>query len=140
MNILLAEDSGTDLKIVLRAFEKSSCQNNIFTVRDGQEVVDFIWHQGQYADKKKYPRPNIIVLDLNMPKLSGFEVLKRLKSDLQYNFIPVVMLTSSQQEADIVKSYSLGASGYIPKPANYEDYVKMIEGFNCYWQVVNQLP
>jgi len=140
MNILLVEDIETDAKIALRAFDKGSFKNDIFTVRDGQEAMDFICHQGRYTDQEKYPRPDIILLDINLPKLTGFDVLKQLKEDPRYNFIPVVMLTSSKDETAIKRSYSCGASGYIQKPVNFEDYVKMVEGFNYYWQVVNQLP
>ena len=140
MNILLIEDNEADLKIVLRAFDRLSYKNNIFTVKDGQEALDFIYHEGLYTNKGKYYRPDIILLDLNIPKLTGFDVLKRLKKDPQYNFIPVVMLTSSTHEMDVVKSYSLGASGYIQKPAHYEEYVKMVEGFNFYWYVISKLP
>jgi len=140
MNILLVEDMETDVKIALRAFDKGSFKNDIFTVRDGQEAIDFICHRGRYVDPEKYPRPDIILLDINLPKLTGFDVLKQFKGDPRYNFIPVVMLTSSDDEAAIKMSYSCGASGYIQKPANYEEYVKMVEGFNSYWQVVNKLP
>lgn len=139
-NILLVEDQQADIKITLRAFAKLKLKNNIYVVNDGQEALDFIYHQGKYVDKNKFPRPDLILLDIKMPKMDGFQVLERLKNDLQYNFIPVIMLTSSKNEEDIAKSYKKGAASFIPKPVNYTEFVKIIEGFNFYWSTMNKLP
>lgn len=139
-DILLAEDNEADVKITLRAFKKAKLQNNIYVVNNGQDALDFIYHQGEYKDKQRFPRPDLILLDINMPKMDGFQVLEKLKVDEQYNFIPVVMLTSSKSEEDIVKSYSHGAASYISKPVDYERFVEIVDGFNFYWQIINQLP
>ena len=140
IDILLVEDNDTDVKITLRAFEKAKIKNNVFVVNDGQEALDFITHQGKYTDGKKWPRPDLILLDINMPKLSGFDVLKKLKQDSKYNFIPVVMLTSSKSDEDVLKSYQTGAVSFIQKPVSFEVFTKVVDGFNFYWHIINKLP
>src|SRR3990167_6875443 len=96
IDILFAEDNEADIKITLRAFSKGKIKNNVFVVRDGQEALDFVYHRGAYQDQKKYPRPDLILLDINIPKIDGFGVLEKLKSDEKTNFIPVIVLTSSK--------------------------------------------
>lgn len=140
INILLVEDNEADVKIALRAFKKSELKNNMYVARDGQEALDFIYHGGRYQDKKKFPTPDLILLDIKMPKVDGFQVLEKIKSDLQYSFIPVIMLTSSKDEEDIAKSYRGGAASFITKPVDYEEFVKIVDGFNFYWHVINKLP
>lgn len=140
IDILFADDDDADVKITLRAFEKAKIRNNIFVVHDGQEAVDFVSHQGKYTDKEKYPRPDLVLLDINMPKLNGFQVLEKLKAGEDTKMIPVIMLTSSRSEQDIAKSYKNGAASYIEKPVGYDDFVKVVEGFNFYWHIVNRLP
>ncbi|MFH1046132.1 MAG: response regulator [Candidatus Omnitrophota bacterium] len=140
INILLVEDNESDVKITLRAFTKVKVKNNMFVVNDGQDALDFIRHEGKYQDKAKFPRPDLILLDINLPKVDGFQVLEALKKDIRYNYIPIVMLTSSRSEEDIARSYRDGAASFIPKPLNYEDFVKVVEGFNFYWNVMNKLP
>lgn len=136
MNILLAEDNPADAKIALRAFGKSKLKNEIYVVSDGQEALDFVYHK----DKEKFPTPDLIILDIKMPKMDGFQVLEALKQNLEYSFIPVIILTSSKNEEDIAKSYRSGAASYIPKPIDYEEFVKIVDGFNYYWRVINKLP
>ena len=140
IDILLVEDDEMDIETTLRAFETGRIKNNISVTRDGEEALDIVYHRGEYRDEKKFPRPDLILLDIRMPKLGGFEVLKKLKSDPQYSFIPVVMLTSSQNEEDVLKSYGFGAASYIPKPVSYEDFKKVVDGFNFYWHIINKLP
>ena len=140
IDILLVEDDEMDIVVTLRAFAKGRIRNNLFVVRDRQAALDFVAGQGQYQNKEKYPRPDMILLDIRMPMLSGFEVLKSLKADPRFDFIPVVMLTSSKNEEDVVKSYGAGAASYIPKPVSYEEFLKVVEGFNFYWQIINELP
>jgi CheY-like chemotaxis protein len=140
IDILIVEDNIADVKIILRAFAELELKNNIYVVNDGQEALDFIHHQNKYQDQSRYPTPDLILLDIKMPKLDGFQVLERLKNDLQYNCIPVIMLTSSKDEEDVAKSYKKGATGFIPKPVNYKDFIKVIEGFNFYWRIINKLP
>ncbi len=139
INLLLVDDNEADVKIALRAFSKAEAKNDIYVANDGQEALDFVYNQGKYKDENGFPTPDLILLDIKMPRLDGFEVLKKLKSDPQYDFIPVIILTSSKEEEDIIKSYKSGAAGFIPKPVNYEDFVKIIDGFNFYWHIVNKL-
>ena len=139
IDILLVEDNEADIKITLRAFKKAKLHNNIFVVKDGQEALDFLYHEGEYRDKEKFPQPDLILLDIKMPKLDGFEVLGKLKNDAHFKSIPCIMLTSSEHEEDLTKSYHGGAAGYIPKPVNYEDFVKVVDGFNFYWHIINKL-
>jgi len=140
INILLVDDNEADVKIALRAFAKANLKNNIYVVNDGVGALDFIYHKGKYQDKEKFPRPDLILLDIKMPRLDGFDVLKTLKNDLEYNFIPIIMFTSSKDDKDIAKSYRYGAASFIQKPVNYEDFVKIVEGFNFYWSIINKLP
>ncbi|MFC1699269.1 response regulator [Candidatus Omnitrophota bacterium] len=140
INILLVEDSEADVKITIRAFAKVKLKNKIYVVSDGAEALDFIYHQGQYRDEEKFPTPDLILLDIKLPKVDGFQVLEKIKGDLEYNFIPVIMLTSSRNEEDVARSYSGGAASFIPKPVSYEQFVKVVEGFTFYWRMINKLP
>jgi two-component system response regulator len=140
INILLVEDSEADVKITLRAFRNARIKNNVYVASDGQEALDFIRHQGKYKDRGKFPRPDLILLDIKLPKLDGFQVLDNIKNDLRYNFIPVIMLTSSKDEQDIAKSYRKGASSFIQKPVSYDEFVKIVDGLNLYWQFISKLP
>ena len=139
MNILLVEDNAADVKIALRAFTKSKLKNEIYVVNNGQEALDFIYHNGKYQDKEKFPTPDLILLDIKIPKLDGFQVLERIKNDLQYSYIPIIMLTSSRNEEDIARSYRGGASSFIAKPVDYAEFVKVVDGFNYYWHIINKL-
>ena len=140
IDILLVEDNEADVKITLRAFKKARLRNNVFVVRDGQLALDFVYHQGEYQDKTKFPRPDMILLDINMPRLNGYEVLQKLKSDPSFRAIPVIMLTSSKNEDDVMKTYQWGATSYIQKPVDYDSFVKVVDGFNFYWNIINKLP
>lgn len=140
IDILLIEDNEADIKIALRAFKKIEQKSNIYIVHNGEEALDFIRNKGEYQDKKKCPTPNLILLDINMPKMDGFGFLQSIKSDPEYNYIPVVMLTTSKNEDDVAKSYQYGAASYIQKPVSYEDFIDFVDGFNFYWHNVNKLP
>ncbi len=140
LDILLVEDNEADVKITLRTFEGGVFKNNIYVVYDGQECLDFIHHAGIYQDKQKYPRPDLILLDINLPKLDGFGVIKAIREDKEYNFIPIVVLTGSKNQEDVTKSYRFGANSFIQKPLEPDLFIKMVEGFNFYWHVVNRLP
>lgn len=140
IDILLVENDEANVRITLRAFDRATLKNNIHVVNDGQEALDFIHHRGKYQEEKKFPTPDLILLDIDMPGLDGFEVLKKLKSDSEYGFIPVVMLTTSEEEEDVLRSYKNGAAGFITKPLDYKDFVKLVEGFNLYWHGINRLP
>jgi CheY-like chemotaxis protein len=140
IDILLVDDNDSDVAITLRAFNKLKIKSKVHVVNDGQEALDYIHHRGKYHDKEKFPRPDLILLDINMPKLDGFGVLNKLKSEPKYNYIPIIMLTSSRAEEDIVKSYKDGAASFIPKPINYDDFVKVVKGMYSYWQKLSKLP
>lgn len=123
IDILLAEDNEADIKITLRAFDKAKIKNNVFVVRNGQEALDFVYHRDPYQDQHKYPKPDLILLDIAMPKMDGLEVLKKLKSDAETDYIPVVMLTSSKNEQDVMNSFKNGAASYIQKPVTYDEFL-----------------
>lgn len=140
IDILLVEDNEADIKITLRAFDRGRLRNNIHVVRDGQEALDYVYHEGQYQDRGQYPVPDLILLDINMPKANGFEVLQKIKNDPKLRYIPVAMLTSSKNDEDIVRSYGYGACSYIQKPVDFTEFIKLVDGFNFYWHIINKLP
>lgn len=139
IDILLVEDSEDDIVIIKRAFKRLKLKNKLYVVRRGQEALDFIFHEGEYADSK-HSTPGLILMDINMPGLNGFEVLERLKENPSSKPIPVIMLTVSDRDEDIVKSYMSGAVSFIIKPMNFESFVKVIEQFDIYWTLVSKIP
>jgi len=141
IDILLVEDNDVDVKITQLAFEESKVKNSIYVTRDGEDALNYIYKRGEYEEsKKEAPTPDLILLDLNMPKIGGLEVLKALKADEFYKSIPVIILTSSASEEDIAKSYRDGATNYIQKPIDFEGFVDIVEGFNYYWLNISKLP
>ena len=138
--ILLVEDSEADIKITLRAFSRGSIKTDVYVARDGVEALEYLRNEGKFRDKEKNPRPGLVLLDIKMPKKDGFQVLKEIKGDPQLDFIPVIMLTSSKDEEDIVRSYRTGAASYIQKPIDYDNFIKVVDGFNYYWHIINKLP
>jgi two-component system, response regulator len=138
--ILLVEDNSDDVELTMLAFEESKICNQITVVRDGQEALDYLFCTGQYAEQKPRNLPTIILLDLKLPKLDGLDVLKRVRSDPVTRFLPVIILTSSQDEEDIVRSYSLGANAYVRKPVDYARFVEAAKTLGLFWLVVNQPP
>ncbi|MBN2379038.1 response regulator [candidate division WOR-3 bacterium] len=139
INILLVEDDENDILITKRAFTKHNLSNRLYVVRDGEEALDFIYHNGEYSDEESAPRPGLILLDINMPKMNGIEVLRKLKSDPGYKTIPVVMLTTSKRDQDKIESYNLGVNSYIIKPVDFNKFVDAIATINLYWEL-NELP
>jgi len=140
LEILLVEDIEADIKIALRAFGRTNFNNNIHVVHNGKEALDYLRREGDFADQTKYPMPSLILLDIQLPKLTGFQVLDQMKSDPKTRMIPVVMLTSSKNNEDVVNSYARGAASFIQKPLNYKDFLKVVDGFNIYWHQINSLP
>ncbi|MBU0567183.1 response regulator [bacterium] len=138
-NVLVVEDSEDDTLIIKRCFKKVR-GNKINFVCDGEEAIEYIFGEGKYADREKYPVPGLILLDIDLPKIDGFGVLKRIKADQTYRLIPVIMLTTSNRDEDIIKSFDYGAVSYITKPMDFEGFVKVIEHFNIYWSLVSEMP
>ncbi|MFH1867415.1 MAG: response regulator [Candidatus Omnitrophota bacterium] len=140
IDILIIEDNETDVKIALRAFKKIKQKSNVYIVNNGEEALNFIHNEGEYKDRDKFPTPDIILLDINMPKMDGFQFLQIIKKDTEYSNIPVIMLTTSRNEDDIAKSYEYGAASYIQKPVSYENFVEFVDGFNYYWHKIKKTP
>jgi len=137
INILMAEDNEADALLSQRSFKKATLKTNLFIVDDGEEAVAFVNQHGQFEDSEKYPTPDVVLLDINMPKLNGLQVLEKIKSEDQTREIPCVILTSSKNEKDVVKGFGLGCSSYIPKPVDYSDFLRIVECFNFYWVAMN---
>lgn len=138
VEVLLVEDNPADEKLTLKALEKNRIVNNVFVVRDGAEALDFIFHKGKYENiEKKNNTLKLILLDLKLPKVDGIEVLKQIKSDEKTKMIPVVVLTSSHEESDIVKSYKYGVNSYIVKPIDFQQFIEAVSNLGLYWLILN---
>jgi CheY-like chemotaxis protein len=137
--ILYAEDSLNDIELTLAAFQESKLANNVDVVRDGEEVLDYLFYRGQYTKRKKII-PAFVLLDIKMPKMDGIEVLRIIRQSEEYKNLPVVMLTSSQMETDVINSYKLGANGFVVKPIDFSDFVKAIKGIGYFWAILNTPP
>jgi len=140
VEILIVEDNPSDAEMALRAFKKNKLTNKILVVEDGEEALDYLFCKGQYAAKNKESRPKIILLDLKLPKVNGLEVLKEIKCHPETKIIPVIVLTSSKEESDIIESYQLGVNSYIVKPVDFEKFVEAVRDLGFYWLLLNQLP
>ena len=140
VEILLVEDNPSDLELAMHALQRYNLANNIEIKRDGAEALDFIFCRGRYSQRDIEKRPKIILLDLKLPKIDGLEVLKKIKSDEQTRHIPVVVMTSSNQERDIVESYELGVNSYIVKPVDFEQFADAVRTIGFYWLLLNEPP
>ncbi len=138
VEILLVEDNPNDVELTLHVFRKNHISNHIHVVRDGVEALDFIFCTGTYAGRNIEDRPRVILLDLKLPFVDGLEVLQRIKGDLRTQTIPVVVLTSSREESDIVRSYQLGVNSYIVKPVDFEQFNESVKNLGFYWLLLNQ--
>ena len=136
--LMLVEDNEAHAELAVCALEETG--NNIIVMKDGQEAVNYLRHQGEWADKLDIPMPSIILLDLKMPNMNGMQVLKELKGDEELKSIPIVMLTSSGLESDMKECYELGANSYIVKPVTYSDFIKTVKEIPEYWLKTNRLP
>jgi CheY-like chemotaxis protein len=140
IEILFAEDSAADADLTKRALKKSGLSNPILHVKDGAEALDFIYCRGNYSERNPAIKPKLVLLDLKMPKVSGMEVLEKIKSDPHLKTIPVIILTSSKVDPDIKLAYDLGANSYIVKPVESDNFFKAIKELGMYWFVTNELP
>jgi two-component system, response regulator len=138
--ILLVEDNEDDAELTLIALKKNKLLENILILRDGQEALDFIFSKGNYLDRVLTSFPNVILLDINLPKVSGLDVLKALKTNEKTKIIPVVVMSSSSQDSEIIESYNLGANSYITKPIDFDNFMNTISTLGYYWLVLNKKP
>lgn len=140
VTILLVEDSLQDIEITRRAFAKGRVRNDLMVVRDGEEALDYLYRRGKYQVPASSPRPGMILLDLNLPKMGGLDVLQRIKKDESLKSIPVIVLTVSQREQDIVRSYDLGVNTYIQKPVEFDSFMRVVNTVHDYWILIATLP
>ncbi len=140
IEILLVEDNPEDVEITLRAFKKRNLTNKIHVVEDGEEALEYLFATGAYHERDLNHRPKVILLDLKLPKVDGLEVLRRIRSDEGTKQIPVVVLTSSQEERDIVESYRLGVNSYIVKPVDFDKFLDTVSELGFYWLLLNKSP
>jgi CheY-like chemotaxis protein len=140
VDILLVEDSADDVELTLHALRRERLANKIFVVRDGEEALDFLFCFGKYADRSFDRPPWLVLLDLKLPRVDGLEVLKRTKGDDRTRNIPIVVLTSSKEERDVVHSYNLGVNSYIQKPVDFDQFRETVKNVGMYWLVTNQHP
>ncbi len=140
VEILLVEDNPNDVELTLRAFKKHNLSNKVHVVSDGEAALDFVFCTGAYSNRDFKKPPKIILLDLKLPKIAGKEVLQRIKSDERTKIIPVVVMTSSQEEKDVFESYRLGVNSFVVKPVNFEKFVNTVAELGLYWMVINNPP
>ena len=138
--ILLVEDNPDDELLAVRALRKNNIGNEIVIARDGVEAMDYLFGTGQYSGRDLSEMPQIILLDLKLPKIDGLEVLRRIRSDDRTKLLPVAVLTSSREEKDLVDSYSLGANSYIRKPVDFDQFCESVRQLGLYWLVLNEVP
>lgn len=138
--VLMVEDSPNDGILTLRALEKSKLNNGIVVTSGGERALDYLFGRGDYEDRDTSVMPNLILLDLKMPKVGGLEVLEQLRADERTKFIPVIVFTSSKADKDLIESYNLGVNSYVRKPVNFKEFRKVVEGIEYYWTVLNESP
>jgi CheY-like chemotaxis protein len=140
IEILLVEDNPSDAELTLHALKKSKLANEVQLVRDGAEALDFLFCRGPFSSRRFDGAPNLVLLDLKLPKVDGLQVLQQIKNDDRTKAIPVVVLTTSKEEADLVKSYQLGVNSYIQKPVNFSEFQNVVQQLGMYWLLVNSKP
>jgi two-component system, response regulator len=137
IKILLVEDNPDDIDITKRALKEAKIINKLWIVRDGQEALDFLQHKGEYKDPSLSPKPGLVLLDINLPKINGIDVLDVIKKDPDLKRIPVIMLTVSKRDEDIMKSYNNGCNSFIQKPVSFENFVEVVKQISLYWGLLN---
>ena len=138
--ILLVEDNPDDEALTLRALRKNNIRNEIVVARDGAEALDYLFCRGMYASRDSTAQPELVLLDLKLPKVDGFEVLRELRRDEHTKLLPVVILTSSKEQQDVVNGYDLGANSYVRKPVDFQQFVDAVRQLGLYWLVLNESP
>lgn len=140
LEILLVEDNPTDAELTMRALKRKNLANRLVWVKDGEEALNFIHAKAQFQDRDPEDLPRLILLDLRMPKVDGLEVLKEIKANERTRKIPVVVLTSSQQDKDLVESYKLGVNSYVSKPVEFDEFIEAVSTLGLYWMLINKHP
>jgi two-component system, response regulator len=140
VEILLVEDNPDDVDLTLHAFRKHKLANQVQVARDGAEALEFLFGTGAWADRRAEDGPRLVLLDLKLPRVDGIEVLRRLKADPRTGMIPVVVLTTSREERDVVESYRLGVNSYVVKPVDFEQFTEAVRQLGLYWMLLNQPP
>lgn len=138
--ILLVEDNADDEALTMRALQKNNITNGIVVARDGVEALDYLFARGKHADRDTGMQPAVILLDLKLPRVDGFEVLRELRADNRTRLLPVVILTSSKEQQDIANGYNLGANSYVRKPVDFQHFVEAVRQLGLYWLVLNEEP
>ena len=138
--ILLVEDNPDDVALALRAFKKNNIVNDVKVIGDGEEALDFLFARGIYAERVHEPLPEVVLLDLKLPKVEGLEVLRQIRACNRTRLLPVVILTSSREERDVVAGYSLGCNSYIQKPVDFSQFAEAVRQLGMYWLVLNEAP
>ena len=138
--ILLVEDNPDDAALTLRAFKRSHLMNPIAVVSDGIEALDFMFARGEYVGRASGPQPTLVILDLKLPKLDGLGVLKAMRADERTKYLPVVILTSSKEEQDLMSGYALGANSYVRKPVDFTEFLEAVKVLGIYWLMLNEIP
>ena len=138
--IMLVEDNPDDEELTLRALRKASIANDVFVARDGQEALDFLFGTGQHAGREPLTMPAVVLLDLKLPKLDGIDVLQRMRADPRTRLVPVVVLTSSSEDEDMLRSYQSGANSYVRKPIEFSEFAHAVTQLGMYWMLINQTP
>lgn len=140
VEILLVEDNPDDAGLVIRALKKHNLANHLVHLSDGAQALDFVFCKGEYAERQIDDKPKVILLDLKMPKVDGLQVLKAIREDERTKYIPVVIMTSSNEESDIIGSYKLGTNSYVVKPVDFDNFSKAVAELGFYWLLLNKVP
>ena len=140
IEVLLVEDNETDAELTIRALKRKNLANNLVWVKDGEEALEFIFANGRYSEREIQDLPKLVLLDLRMPKVDGMEVLRWIKADERTSKIPIVVLTSSKEDEDIVESYNLGVNSYVSKPVEFDEFTEAVSTLGLYWMLLNKSP
>ena len=140
VEVLLVEDNETDAELTIRALKRKNLANSLVWVKDGEEALEFIFASGRYSNREIQDLPKLVLLDLRMPKVDGMEVLRKIKADDRTSKIPIVVLTSSKEDKDIVESYNLGVNSYVSKPVEFDEFTDAVSTLGLYWMLLNKSP